>query len=151
MPSPESKFKSEFRKDLEECYPLAKIWTSNDMFRSGVPDLNATWNRNYYSIEAKFVKKVPTRDTSKVLKQEISPLQYDHLKGIEDTGCIGVVLVGLADIAVAVPVRFLIEQKFTNNFPLGFLKWVRDKGFGFSKIKGHWQVQDFFQRLTEPI
>lgn len=150
----EAEFKTEFRKDLEKCYGAdAEVWTSNDMFRSGIPDFNATWRSKYFSIEAKFVTKLPIRDLSLVLKHEISPLQYKHLKRMRDTGCVGVVLVGLPDIAVAIPIQSLVPTKkdtdIVTNIQLHYLRKLREDGFGFVRSKGHWNVAGFFEKLSE--
>lgn len=152
MAKNESEFKTEFRKALEKHYgSSAEVWTSNDMFRAGIPDFNATWSGQYFSIEAKFVSKLPVRDLSWVLKHELSSLQYRHLKRIRDTGCHGVVLVGLTDIAVAIPIQSLIPEKdseIVTNIQLYYLKKLRDDGFGFAKSKGHWNVSGFFEKLS---
>ena len=153
MATNESEFKTEFRRDLEREYGhSAQVWTSNDMFRAGIPDFNATWKSRYLSIEAKFVSKLPVRDLSLVLKHELSPLQYTHLKRIHDTGCHGVVLVGLPDIAVAIPIQSLLpinpQLEIVTNIQLHFLKKLKEDGFGFVKVRGRWQVQGFFEKLT---
>lgn len=154
MATNESEFKSEFRKALEKHYGHeAEVWTSNDMFRSGLPDFNATWRSKYFSVEAKFVKKLPARDLSLVLKHELSAGQYQHLKRVYQTGCCGVVLVGLPDIAVAIPVQSLEPLKkdtqIVTNIQLHYLKKLRESGLGFVKIGGQWQVSGFFERLSE--
>ena len=154
MATNESEFKLEFRKSLEQEYgALAQVWTSNDMFRAGIPDFNATWNSKYFSIEAKFVRKLPVRDLSLVLKHELSPLQYNHLKRINDTGCHGVVLVGLPDIAIAIPIQSLLPVKtgsdIVTNIQLHFLKKLKEDGLGFVRSGGRWQVRGFFEKLSE--
>lgn len=149
----ESEFKSEFRKALEKTYgSLAEIWTSNDMFRAGIPDFNATWSGQYFSIEAKFVSRLPARDLSMVLKHKISPLQYRHLKRMKETGCHGIVLVGLPDIAVAIPIQSLISMKsdteIVTNVQLHYLKKLKEDGLGFVKTRGQWNVSGFFEKLS---
>ena len=156
MANNESSFKSEFRKALEVQYgALAEIWTSNDMFRCGIPDFNATWEGKYFSVEAKFVTKLPTKGCSKVLKHEVSALQYRHLKRMYTTGCFGIVLIGMSDIAVAVPVLDMtpnsLEPGSAANISLQNLHDMRDSGLGFIKSKGHWQVKGFFEKIASVI
>ncbi len=154
MATNESEFKTEFRKALLQTYgALAEIWTSNDMFRAGLPDFNATWKGRYFSIEAKFVKKPPAKDVSLVLKHELSALQYQHLKRMHETGSVGVVLVGFPDIAVAIPIQSIIPENpgagIVTNIQLHYLKKLNESGFGFVKLRGKWQVDGFFEKLVE--
>lgn len=154
MATNESDFKVEFRKALQKHYGhTTEVWTSNDMFRSGLPDFHATWNAKYFGIEAKYVTKLPARDLSLVLKHEISAGQYNHLKRIHETGCHGVILVGLPDIAVAIPIQSLVSTKtdsaIVTNIQLHYLKKFKEDGFGFVKVRGEWQVGGFFERLSE--
>lgn len=154
MAANESEFKSEFRRDLERTYGAsAEVWTSNDMFRAGIPDFNATWKARYFSIEAKYVTKLPAKDLSLVLKHRLSPLQYNHLKRMHDTGCHGVVLIGLPDIAVAIPIQSLAPAKndgsIVTNIQLHYLKKFKEDGFGFVKVRGRWVVDGFFEKLSE--
>ena len=156
MATNESEFKTEFRDALEKHYGhKAEVWTSNDMFRAGIPDFNATWNSKYFSIEAKFVKKLPARDLSFVLKHELSAGQYSHLKRMYETGCYGTVLIGLTDIAVAIPIQSLVPCKnnteIVTNVQLHYLKKFKEDGFGFIKHNGRWQVAGFFERLAEVV
>jgi penicillin-binding protein-related factor A (putative recombinase) len=107
------------------------------MFRAGVADFNISFRGYYYAIEAKFIKTAPARDDSLVLKHPLSELQYKHLSEINFTGNIGLVLVGLPDIAVAVPLNLF----HNGNIKLKQLKQLSQSSLGCAKIKGRWQIE----------
>jgi hypothetical protein len=137
MANNESSFKAEFRKSLKEYYgDTVKVWTTNDMFLSGIADFNVSIGGKYYGVEAKFEKKPPVRDTSLVLSRVVTDLQIKHLVGLERTGNNGIVLVGFPDVAVWVTPNFITN----GNITLGVLKLLPR----IPKIKGRWAVETVF-------
>jgi len=151
MATSESGFKKEFRDALLGFYKdSAHVWTNNDMFRSGLPDFSALYQSDYFAIEAKYVKELPVRGTSKVLDHELTATQATFLQRTQETGGYGVVLIGFADIAVAVPFwEWSFRDKIPeSNITLERVKFV-SKNLSFPKRKGHWDVSEFFKRIKE--
>jgi len=110
----ESAFKLEFRKSGANLSDFM-IWPQNDMFQSGVPDMAAVYKGRHISIEAKFVSKLPARDSSKVLTHELSELQHGFLKRVSGVGALGVLLIGFDGVAVAftgddVKINYTVEE-----------------------------------------
>lgn len=96
----EADFKAGFKKDLIKQYPEALIWTNTDMFRAGLPDASALWNAHFFAMELKFIRKLPTRQTSKCLTHEVSAGQLDFLRKTRENSQYSCVLIGLQDVAV---------------------------------------------------
>lgn len=100
MATNESAFKLEFRKSGANISDFM-IWPQNDMFQAGIPDMAAIYKGRHISIEAKFVSSLPARGSSKVLRHELSELQYGFLKRVNGVGAFGVLLIGFDGVAVA--------------------------------------------------
>ena len=152
MATNESEFKKEFRDALEFSHgPTVHLWTNNDMFRSGLPDFSALHSGDYFAIEAKYVKSVPARPTSKVLSHELTATQASFLQRAQDTGGYGVVLIGFADIAVAVPFWewSFREKTAETNITLERVRVIGSQNLRFMKQGKHWDVKDFFKRIKE--
>jgi penicillin-binding protein-related factor A (putative recombinase) len=142
----ESQFKVEFRKALELSYgEKVKVWPTNDMFRAGVPDFNATYDGKYYSIEAKFAKALPSRMSSQVLEHSVSLLQVSHLQAMNNTGSFGFVLVGCPDVAVFAPIERLITSASGYNITKEALIDLDKKGLSFVRGRKGWRVDQFFE------
>jgi hypothetical protein len=138
----ESSFKTSFRKSLKEHFGSeVMVWTNNDMFRIGLPDFSATFRGSFFAVEAKFIKELPKRGSSKVLTHEVSEAQLSFLRGIRETGCFSAVLIGLKDVAV---VMLDLKSNYTRDEILAAPRIGRDRG--------QWQVQWFFSSiLGEPF
>jgi len=100
MATNESGFKQEFKKSATNIDGLF-MWAQNDRYKCGLPDIAAVYKGKHISIEAKFVTRMPQKDTSKVLQHELSDLQHVFLQHIEASGGVGVLLIGFGDVAVA--------------------------------------------------
>ena len=156
MAHDESSFKAEFRDALEKQYGKeAVIWTNNDMFRAGLPDFSAHRMGKLYVMEAKFIRTLPARKTSKVLKHELSGIQADFLQGISRTDGAAMVLVGLEDTAIACGMDAW-PRELSNGLPVptpnltyGELLEFKENGHVFYKGHRGWQVQGFFEKLRD--
>jgi hypothetical protein len=101
-------------------------------------------------MEAKYVKEPPVRSSSKVLGHELTDVQAGFLHRIQKTGGYGVVLIGFADIAVAVPFS---EWSFRDEVPdtnitLERVRLLGGKNLHFPKRNGVWAVEFFFERIV---
>jgi hypothetical protein len=163
MAHSESGFKSEFRKALADAYKdQCAIWTNNDMFACGLPDFSALWNPMhpdathgmFFAIEAKFVKKIPARETSKVLLHDLSGIQAAFLEKVEKVDCKSVVLIGFEDIAVACPFDRWPRVESNGlrvpaaNITLAQVMLLKQTGYAFVKTHSGWQVREFFQKMS---
>lgn len=100
MATDEASFKQEFRKSLEYHCPNAYGWANTDKMRCGLPDRSYSYRGHLYGIEVKFVKELPKRQDSAVLKHKVSAAQKEHLEKLRKTGNYGSVLIGFSDVAV---------------------------------------------------
>ena len=152
MATNESCFKKEFRDALENQFgePL-NLWTNNDMFRSGLPDFSALFCGRFFAIEAKYVKAPPARPESKVLSHELTAGQASFLRKTEASGGYGVVLIGFADVAVAVPFSQwgTYDEIPNTNITLERVRFLSGGLFelSFPKKNGVWNVSTFFERI----
>lgn len=158
MATDESSFKTEFRNNLESHYGLAAhIHTNNDMFRAGLPDFSAQWIDSlhrgwHFAIEGKYAEKIPKRDSSLLLKHELSKGQAEYLKRHAMCGGASIILVGMAGTCVAVPIELWPrdpEGQPETNITLGAIKEVAAQGFKFDHVPGRgWQIQGFFEKYV---
>lgn len=163
MPHNESEFKAEFREDLQKAYAGdVKVWTVNDMFRSGLPDFNAVWEPRsrhttygvFVPIEAKFVKKLPARGSSLLPGVDLTGVQAKFLISMQYLSIPSLVLLGFENIAIACPfqlwprVESAGAQVPASNVTLNFVMELKEKGFSFEKHRDGWQVKRFFQIVT---
>lgn len=100
MATSESDFNSQIRKDLKFYYPNANIWNNSDKFRSGLPDTSVLQGGHFHALEGKFVRELPKRETSKCLTHEVTASQIEFINKTRVAGGYGVIVVGMADIAV---------------------------------------------------
>jgi len=153
MSNDESSFKKEFRKALEEEYKSnLLIWTHTDSFRSGLPDIGAHMGGWYFPIEAKFISELPKRETTPVLKHELSASQASFLEKVKITGGHPIILIGLSDIALAIPFSKWprLGDKPCNNIGLSALFSLhRNDNYTYPKIRGKWQVNRFFEKILQ--
>jgi penicillin-binding protein-related factor A (putative recombinase) len=122
------------------------------MFRVGLPDFSAHWNGIFFAIEAKFVKSLPARSSSKVLRHELQPAQGLFLQQIQNTGGMGIVLIGLEDVAVAIPFSewTCINRVPNTNITLEEVKLISST-LRFPLIAGKWVVEKFFEDLVARV
>ena len=132
MAKNEGEFKLEFKKDLENEYPDANIWTSTDLIRTGLPDFYILDSGLFVAVEAKFITKLPKKKTSFVLNHTVSAAQQKFLKDTQKNKFPAIVLIGSPDAA-------LVFEDIKENYTLDeCLKARRIK-----KINGVWQVRGF--------
>lgn len=132
----ESDFKSDFKRDLVKAYPSALIWTNSDMFRVGLPDMSALYDRNFYAMELKFIRKLPKRGSSKCLTHEVSTSQLEFLNKTRENGQYAAVIIGLKDVAVRMDV---LKENYTLDEVLAASRFVR--------AGGHWQLEVHFNDM----
>jgi len=101
----ETGFKQNFRDSIEK-HTDGFIWTVNDMFSVGNPDLMISQKGRFFGVEAKYAKKLPARDGS--LLSSAAPLSVKQrlfLARIHNTGNYGLILMGFeGDIFIAIPI-----------------------------------------------
>lgn len=145
MAKNESAFRLGFRNAVEDHYRRFAIWPNNDRFTSGIADLSAVLHGHYYPLEAKFVEKVPARDSMPILDHELTAGQYKFLERLGNAGASPGVLIGFPDSFLAIPFSKWPEMK--NNITMTEALAFRDLGFEFKKIKGSYQVAGVFELL----
>lgn len=153
----EAQFKQDFRLSLEKSYgDDTFIWPLSDRYNVGYPDTEAVWEKNFFAIEAKYVSQVPKRDSSKLLSHELTAKQSEHLFKVYRSGNKAIILVGMKDIAVAVPYHLWPQEVLPGcepgwknarakpNITLGQIKKIKEMGYYFTKDPT-WKVSHFFQ------
>jgi hypothetical protein len=146
MANNEATFKVEWKRDILKVYESRVVgWSHWDSASVGLPDQAYHFNGKFYPCEAKFVKVVPARDTSKLLGHELTETQASFLKKIERTGGHSLVVVGMPDVAAVIPFFRWPIGEF--NITLGWLKYFRGNypELFVSKEKGAWKVGGLFQ------
>jgi hypothetical protein len=132
MATNEAEFKSDFRKDLENEYPNANIWTNTDLVRGGLPDFCVLDCGLFVAVEAKFIESLPKNKGSKTLKHPVSGQQQEFLRRTQQAGSPAIVLIGSPQTAV-------VLENIKENYTLEeVLKAKR-----ISRINGKWQVKGF--------
>lgn len=105
----ESQAKKTFRDALSRARPDSMSWTNTDAFKHGLPDFFIACSGKTIAVEAKFIKELPKKGSSKALAHELSLSQIQFLTRFQDTGNKSVVLIGLRDV-------FAYTTKFQNNY-----------------------------------
>lgn len=136
MATSEADFKSGFRGDLRRHYTGSLVWTNTDMFRVGLPDFSVSWNKGFWAVEAKFIKKLPKKPGSKCLNHEVSAMQCDFLKQNRVNGNGSAILIGMPDVAV-------VMSEIKENYTLEELMAARR----VSRKCGAWNVTGFLEMV----
>lgn len=133
MAHDESSFKYSFRKSLAYHFPEALLWTNTDMFNVGLPDFSVLHRGTLFAVEAKFIKKLPVRGTSRALNHPASDKQIAYLTKCRNAGGVGILLIGLSDVAVIMPpsANFTVEELLSSPYR------IEKKGAA-------WDVSGFF-------
>lgn len=100
MATNEGDFKLEFKIDLKKYLPNAVIWSNSDKYTSGLPDFCIVHDKHFVAIEAKFIKELPKRATSKVLSHEVSAAQKLFLEKVLENKQAAFVVIGSPQAAV---------------------------------------------------
>ena len=132
MATNEGDFKAEFKKDLNDAYPRAHIWTSTDLLRAGLPDFYILDGGLFVPVEAKFIKKLPKKKTSFVLSHTVSAAQQQFLRSSQAAGSPAIVLVGSSNAAV-------VFEEIKENYTVEEVLAARR----VEKRNGVWQVKGF--------
>lgn len=99
----EAIFKQKFRTGIERAYEdEVHAWTISDKFRAGSPDLCFMWDSHFFGVEAKYVSRLPARETSCILRHKVSAPQLRFLSRLSATGGHGIILIGMADLILFV-------------------------------------------------
>lgn len=152
MANNETSFKKEFRDTTKAVYGTrVHMWNTTDLFVSGIPDTMVTFDGISIGWEAKFIKGLPQRDTSKLLTHVVSGTQMTFLENNVLAGGVGLVVVGSPDDALFLPVKYF-DRKTGNISKAEFLAAI-DNGdtVRVQKIKrsGMWQVEGLLEHLIE--
>lgn len=142
MPTSESQFKAEFRSDLSAH---GFVWTNNDAFRHGLPDFCGIIDRLFVACEAKFVKELPKRKTSLLLKHEVTGAQAEFLQNIHDQGQHAFVAVGFLDTSLIIPWKHWGKLGSGGNITLEDAMHMRHY-YECPKVKGHWNIEKFLSQ-----
>jgi hypothetical protein len=132
MATDEAQFKADFRKDLQNEYPGANIWTNTDLLRGGLPDFCLLDCGLFVAVEAKFVTKLPKKASSKTLTHAVSGQQQEFLRKTQQAGSPAIVLIGSPQTAV-------VLEEIKENYTLEEVLKARR----ISRVNGHWQVKGF--------
>jgi hypothetical protein len=134
MATNESEFKTDFRNDLADHFKeKVLVWTNNDMYRVGLPDFSASYDGHLWAVEAKFIKNLPARGTSKTLDHEATATQLQFLRDVRKTGNFAAILIGLSNVAV---VMLDLKANYTLDEVRAAPRILR--------AHGAWQVKEFF-------
>lgn len=146
MATNEATFKRELREAVKSVYGSAvHMWNTTDRFNKGIPDTCLTYSSVSMGWEAKFITELPLRDTSRILKHEVSGPQLSFLRNNAMAGGVGVVVLGSEDDALFLPSRY-IDQNTGNITKTEFL-CARDKNIRVQKTRGIWRVEGLLECL----
>lgn len=130
MATDEASFKLEFKKDVREYLSgNCLVWSSSDRFTSGLPDFFILDRGHFVAVEAKFVKELPKRKSSKVLSHEVSPAQKLFLERVQANGQTGL-------IALGTPQALIVFERIELNYTLEDCLSAKK----FLKIGGKWDL-----------
>ena len=157
MATNEAGFKLEFRRALAEKISgnpgsRCHIWTHTDAFKHGLPDFQCAvfWHhggKGTYPMEAKFVTKVPARESSAVLKHPLSSSQYSHLVRSFRAGLFSTVVIGMPDIAICIPIH-MWPREGSANITLKELRAIPEKFRVLKRARGGWEIGTILETLA---
>jgi len=129
----EGDFKIEFRKGIESDYPTALVWPNSGVYHTGLPDFCVSYNGRIFGVEAKFVKEMPKRGTTRVLVHETTKPQINFLEKLRNSGGRPILLIGTKLAAVYFTV---IKANYTLDECL--------KAPRLKKVNGVWVTKGLF-------
>lgn len=146
MATNEATFKRELREAVKTVYGVrVHMWNTTDKFNKGIPDTCLTFSSISMGWEAKFITELPMRDTSRVLKHEVSGPQLAFLRNNVLAGGVGVVVIGSEDDALFLPSRYIDQH--TGNLTKTELFSAKNNNIRVQKTRGIWRVEGLLECL----
>jgi hypothetical protein len=134
----EAAAKRTLRKAIERQCPGAFTWTNTDAFRHGLPDFFVAYNGKTVAVEAKFIQVLPKKKTSLALKHTVSASQIAFLSKYTQSGCVGVILIGLEDVFAY---TFSYRENYTLEEVLSMPRIEKD-------LSGGWNLDQFWAAVA---
>lgn len=150
MANSETSFKKEFRDTTKAVYGTrVHMWNTTDKFVSGIPDTCLIFTGIGIGWEAKFIKKLPVRESSVLLTHPVSGTQRTFLDNSVLAGGVGLVVVGSPDDALFIPTKYF-DRKSGNIAKGDFMAAIENKDtVRVQKVNHMWQVQGLMEVLID--
>jgi hypothetical protein len=140
MATDESGFKQELKESVQRLFSKQFSWCPTDKIQSGVTDLHIITDK-FYGIEVKFCKKIPKKDSSKLLSYGFTPKQVRFMSSLNNTSAafgIGIVWLNATGAVLIHPSQMDVDGNISK---ADVTKLWRELDQGISKNGKNWDIQ----------